>query len=165
MFYHHNRSSEPQVWHLTQNSLAYHIEQLSMTKESQHPNSQYKSKFVRYTYVYICVCLFLCFSLYSYYMRVNLWFVFFICGLLYLTVDVGFFLDSLCQFLCWVIIRFIASPNLYLPTADSCQLARLIPTTVEGIPVCSWDCWNMNLAMLCVHFTFSIITIIFSHRL
>jgi hypothetical protein len=98
MFYHQNRSSEPQVWHLTQNSLAYHIEQLSMTKESQHPKSQYKSKFVRYTYVYICVCLFLSFSLYSYYMWVYLWFVFLICGLLYLTVDVGFFLGFMILF-------------------------------------------------------------------
>jgi hypothetical protein len=92
MFYHQNQSSEPQVWHLTQNSLAYHIERLSMTKESQHPKSQYKSKFVRCTYV--CVS----FSLYSYYMRVYLWFVFFICGLLYLTVDVSFFLGFMILF-------------------------------------------------------------------
>lgn len=98
MFYHQNRSSEPQVWHLTQNSLAYHIEKLSMTIESQHPKSQYKSKSVRCTYVYIFVCLFLCFSLCSYYMWVYLWFVIFICGLLYLAVDVGFFLAFIILF-------------------------------------------------------------------
>jgi hypothetical protein len=156
MFYHQNRSSEPQVWHLTQNSLAYHIEQLSMTIESKHPKSQYKSKSVRYTYIYIYLCVSFFVSLY----------IATTCGCTFglLFSDVGCCISRLMFVSFWVLwFSFSVSllshhkDSLHLPTficpqLTVAQLARLIPTTVEGIPVCSWDCWNMKLAMLCVHF-------------